>query len=130
MEKGQGSTEYLLILVIALIVAAIAIIFIHRAGLKKPMSILAAYDTNDNSIDINVQSGSIPSNDWKWRILNPDGSENEGWTDATVDLDPMHSPIELKKLGTNPIEGPYRVQVYHKPTKSIYVDMEVTVSSK
>jgi hypothetical protein len=128
MERGQGTTEYLLILAIALIIAAIAIFYIYASSPRKPLvTMYAAYDIHDGSIDIVVQSGTILSKDWKWRILNPDGSENEGWTDATVDLDPRHSPIELKELGTSPIVGTYTVQVYYEPTKSIYTDMRVSV---
>jgi hypothetical protein len=131
MKRGQGATEYLLILAIALVIATIAIVYIHVSSPRKPLvTMYAVYDADDGSIDVVVQSGSILSEDWKWRILNPDGSENAGWTDATVDLDPTHSPIELKELGTSPIGGLYTVQVYYEPTKSIYTDMKVRVISK
>ena len=128
-RKGQGSTEYLLILAIVLIIAAIAVIYMSTTGGRKQvMTMTAVFDTTDNSIDIKITAGTLPRIDYQYRIIDPNGNVNQDWTDGTTDLDPKNSPVELIKLGESPTKGNWTVKIYHKPSKSTYEDLIVNVS--
>lgn len=127
-KSAQGSTEYLIILATVLIVAGIAVLYVSSAGGHKPtVSMNAMFDDSDNSIKLYILQGLLPASEWKWRLLNPNGSENQGWTNATVDIDPRNSPITLTYL-SNPVPGTYTVQVYHIPSESVYADIPTVVS--
>jgi len=127
-KTGQGSTEYLVILATVLIVTGLAVFYISSAGGHKPtISMNAIFDDSDNSVKLYILQGLLPASEWKWRFLNPNGSENQGWTNATVDIDPRNSPITLMTL-SNPVSGTYTIQIYHIPSESIYADIPVIVS--
>lgn len=120
MKKGQGTTEYLLILAIVLVIVAVVIVHVMAGGGGKPaVAMSALYDSTDNAIELIVTSGIVPKADWQYRIL-VDSTVDTDWTDGAVDIDPRNSPITLK---SSPSSGNYTVQIYHGPSKSSWPDM-------
>jgi hypothetical protein len=104
---------------------------------KPPITMAAIFDTDDDSVDIKVVTGSITQADWWWRILSADGvnyiatdggeTTSDVWNSAPSDLDPAYSPIELVDLAAGYDTGNYTVQIYHVPSGSRYEDMPVIV---
>ena len=126
-RKGQGATEYLLMLAAVLVIVAIAVYYIATAGAAKPAMTMSATITTDNKVQMLITSGALTAADYQWRILKPDGTVDTAWTDGTVDLAPKNSPVTLTTL-TTPTTGNWKVQIYHKPSKSTYPDFPFTVS--
>lgn len=75
----------------------------------------------DNTIRINVVSGSISAGDWEYSVSSAEGSYS--WTTGTEELDSPHVT-----LGTF-TQGTYYVSLRHKPSGHIYfADQEVTIT--
>jgi len=138
-KKGQGATEYLLMLAAVLVIVAIAVYYISTAGAGKPAVTMAAvFDTSDNSIDLQITSGSVPQSDWQFRIISSDGENyinssgaettDDSWISGTGDIDPTNSPLELVDLAAGHDTGNYTVQIYHVASGSRYSDMTVNVT--
>ena len=128
MEKAQGATEYLLILIAVLIVTGIAISYLSRTGTTKPMiSMRGEYDPTDHSLDVYTISGRIPVGEWKWRIINPRGEVYRDWTNGSSDLEPERSPVELVEI-EDVMPGVWTIDILHIPTNTKYPSLNVVVS--
>ncbi|KUO39975.1 MAG: hypothetical protein AVW05_03940 [Hadesarchaea archaeon DG-33] len=120
-KKGQGATEYLLMLAAVLVIVAIAVYYVTSTG-GYPAVAVTAVKYGDDTIRINVETGSIPSGDWQYIVSTTQGSDN--WTDG---------PSELKSpyvsLGTYATAGNYYVSLRHKPSGHIYFsETKITIS--
>ncbi len=119
-KKGQGATEYLLMLAAVLVIVAIAVYYVTSTG-GYPAVAVTAVKYGDNTIRFNVETGSIPAGDWQYSVTNTSGSYD--WTDSTAEL---KAPNIV--LGTYP-PGTYYVSLKHKPSGHIYfADTKITVS--
>jgi len=119
-EKGQGATEYLLMLAAVLVIVAIAVYYVTTAGAGYP-AIAATSAKVDNAIRINVTTGSIPTGEWAHSVSPTEGSYT--WTTGTSELT---SPYVT--LGTY-ASGTYYVSLKHVDSAHFYFnDQPQTVS--
>lgn len=119
-KKGQGATEYLLMLAAVLVIVAIAVYYVTTTG-GYPAVAVAPVDY-DSSIRINVETGSIPAGDWQYSVSTTEGSYS--WTDGIEKLDAPYVTI-----ATNQDTGTYYVSLRHKPSGHIYfADRTVTIT--
>jgi len=119
-KKGQGATEYLLMLAAVLVIVAIAVYYVTSTG-GYPAVAATAVKYGDDTIRINVETGSIPAGDWAYIVSNTQGSTN--WVDGTVEL-----KAPYVSLGTQTPDN-YYVSLKHKPSGHIYFsDTKITIS--
>jgi len=117
--KAQGATEYLLMLAAVLVIVAVAVYYVTRAGGYPVVSATAA--KSDNELRINVETGTIAAGDWQYSVSTTSGTYS--WTDGTSEL---KSPYF--SLGQKPAEN-YYVSLKHKPSGHIYfADTKITIS--
>ncbi|MFB0500803.1 MAG: class III signal peptide-containing protein [Candidatus Hadarchaeaceae archaeon] len=118
-KKGQGATEYLLMLAAVLVIVAIAVYYVTSTG-GYPAVAATAVKYGDDTIRINVETGSIPSGDWQYIVSTTQGSDN--WTDGTVEL--KAPSVSLGTYAT----GNHYVSLRHKPSGHIYFsDRTITI---
>jgi len=121
--KGQGATEYLLMLAAVLVIVAVAIYYVTRAG-GYPAISMNAEALGDNSIKITVLSGSIASGEWAYSVSATSGSYT--WVTGTEALDAPSVTI-----ATNKAAGTWYVNVKHISSGHMYftTDQAVTLPS-
>ena len=120
-KKGQGATEYLLMLAAVLVIVAIAVYYVTSTG-GYPAVAATAVKYGDNTIRINVETGSIPAGDWQYSVSTTSGSYD--WTDGTVEL---KAPYVALGTGTYPTDN-YYVSLKHKESGHIYFsDRTITI---
>jgi len=120
-EKGQGATEYLLMLAAVLVIVAIAVYYVTTAGAGYPAISATSAKYGDNTIRINVSTGSIPANEWAYSVSSTEGTYD--WTTGTSEL---ASPYVT--LGTY-ASGSYYVSLKHVDSGHLYFyDQPQTVS--
>jgi len=119
-KKGQGATEYLLMLAAVLVIVAIAVYYVTSTG-GYPAVAVTAVKYGDNTIRINVETGSIPDGDWQYSVSATSGSYT--WTDGTEELNAAY--VSLGTYAT----GNHYVSLRHKPSGHIYFsDTKITIS--
>lgn len=118
--KGQGATEYLLMLAAVLVIVAVAIYYVTRAGGYPAVSMNAANE-GDDGIALLVLSGSIAANEWAYSASTTEGSYT--WTTGTEALD---APKVIIK--DNLADGTYYVNVKHLDSGHIYFASDQAVS--
>ncbi len=120
-KKGQGATEYLLMLAAVLVIVAIAVYYV-TSTVGFPAVAATAVKYGDNTIRINVETGSIPSGDWQYSVSSTSGDYN--WEDGTGEL---KAPNVV--LGTTRSADNYYVSLKHTPSGHIYFsDTKMTIS--
>ncbi len=118
-KKGQGATEYLLMLAAVLVIVAIAVYYVTTTGGYPAVG--AAPVDYDSSIRINVTTGSIPTGDWQYSVSTSEGSYV--WVDGAVKLDAPYVEIDNSASADT-----YYVSLKHKPSGHIYFsDRTVTI---
>ena len=110
---AQGTTEYLLILAVILVIAAVAIFYATRAAGYPAVS--AVLDVHDNNLVIKVETGEIPAGDWAVTLdSSPAGAAlNSGYNNVK-----LAAPRVI--LITNAPSGTYEVTLKHVPSGHIY----------
>ncbi|MFQ6129282.1 MAG: class III signal peptide-containing protein [Candidatus Hadarchaeaceae archaeon] len=120
-EKGQGATEYLLMLAAVLVIVAIAVYYVTTAGAGYPAISAISAKHGDNEIRINVSTGSIPANEWAYSISSTEGSYS--WTTGTVELKAPYVSLGEQSSGT------YYVSLKHVDSGHLYFyDQTITIS--
>jgi len=120
-EKGQGATEYLLMLAAVLVIVAIAVYYVTTAGAGYPAISATSAKYGDNTIRINVSTGSIPANEWAYSISSTEGSYS--WTTGTVELKSPYVSLGSKASGT------WFVSLKHVDSGHLYFyDQTITTS--
>ena len=118
-KKGQGATEYLLMLAAVLVIVAIAVYYVTTTGGYPAVG--AAPVDSDSTIRINVTTGSIPTGDWQYSVRTSEA--DYVWTEGTVKLDAPYVVIDNSVSA-----GTYYVGLKHKPSGHIYfADRTVTI---
>jgi len=118
-KKGQGATEYLLMLAAVLVIVAIAVYYVTSTGGYPAVAVTAV--KSGDTIRINVDTGSIPLGDWQYIVSTTQGSDN--WTDGTVELKAPY--VVLDNACTT---GNYYVSLKHTPSGHIYFsDRTITI---
>jgi len=117
--KGQGATEYLLMLAAVLVIVAVAIYYVTRAGGYPAVAMNAAND-GDNGIKISVLSGSIAAGEWAYSVSATEGSYS--WTTGTEALDAPSVSIGTYAAGT------WFVNVKHLDSGHMYFSSDQTVT--
>lgn len=122
--KGQGSTEYLMILATVLVVAAAVVYFVTSTGRYPAASVTAMSPPGENTIRINVETGSIAAGDWQWSIRDNQNRyydksadswiSSEVWNNGGEKLESAH--VELGEFSS----GVYYVSLKHKPSGHLY----------
>ena len=120
-KKGQGATEYLLMLAAVLVIVAIAVYYVTTAGAGYPAISATQAKSGDNEIRINVTTGSIPTGEWAYSVSTTEGTYD--WTTGDVEL---ASPYVI--LGTYAAET-YYVSLKHIDSAHFYFnDRTITIS--
>lgn len=121
-KRGQGATEYLLMLAAVLVIVAVAIYYVTRAGGYPVVSMNA--EAVGDTIRLDVLSGSIAAGQWQWSVSTT--ANDYTWYDGTVALAAPSVALENSLAPNN-----YYVNVKHKTTGHIYFssDQVLTVAS-
>ena len=121
-EKGQGATEYLLMLAAVLVIVAIAVYYVTTAGAGYPAISATAVKYGDNTIRIDVSTGSIPANEWAYSVSSTEGSPYD-WTTGDVELASPYVILDTYASGT------YYVSLKHIDSGHFYFsDRTITIS--
>jgi hypothetical protein len=117
--KGQGATEYLLMLAAVLVIVAVAVYYVTRAGGYPAVSMNA--EVSDNNVKITVLSGSIATGEWQFSVQSTEDSHS--WEDGTEVLDAPSVVLGSYAAGT------WYVNIKHIDSGHIYftTDQAVTV---
>jgi hypothetical protein len=121
-ERGQGATEYLLMLAAVLVIVAVAIYYVTRAGGYPVVSMNA--EAVGDTIRLDVLSGSIAAGQWQWSVST--SANTYDWQNTT---EALAAPSVALENGLAP--NNYYVNVKHKTTGHIYFssDQVLTVTS-
>jgi uncharacterized protein (UPF0333 family) len=118
-ERGQGATEYLLMLAAVLVIVAIAVYYITAVGGPPPLHAVATLTDNDDvGIDITLAGPRIPKVDWEYAVITTTGTPTT-WSAGTKAIGDV---VETVTLAANQSTGTYYVWVRHKPTGYIWID--------
>jgi len=118
--KGQGATEYLLMLAAVLVIVAVAVYYVTRAG-GYPAVSMNAQASGDNEIIITVLSGSIASGEWAYSVSATSGSYT--WVTGTEALDAPSVTI-----ASDLAAGTWYVNVKHIASGHIYFTTDQVVT--
>jgi len=123
-KRGQGATEYLLMLAAVLVIVAVAIYYVTRAGGYPAISMNAT--SPDNHVRISVLSGSIAAGQWAYYVGTTPSDSTSIWTNGTMALSAPSVDLGTYTIGTTEY-----VNVKHISTGHIYFasDQVVTVGS-
>ena len=102
-KRGQGATEYLLMLAAVLVIVAVAIYYITRAAPTALITGTASLGTNN--VTFNPGSATtpspIPAADWRYVVLNENKAQKypaTGWGPG-VDVLRIGTPITMTAEG-------------------------------
>jgi len=119
-EKGQGTTDYLLMLAAVLVIVAIAVYYVTSIG-GFPAVSATAVKSGDNTIRIEVETGSIPAGDWQYSVSSTLGEYS--WEDGAKELEALGVNLDTYPAGT------HYVSLKHKPSGHVYfADTKITIS--
>jgi len=117
-KRGQGATEYLLMLAAVLVIVAVAVFYIMRAGPTATITGSATIKSGDNTVVVFTPTSmvgtpkTVPAADWAWKVYR--GAELLGEGTPTVDL-AKNVSVELD-CGTNEVAIGDVVKLWYKGT--------------
>jgi len=119
--RGQGATEYLLILAAVLVVVAVAVYYVTRAGAVAPNLTIMAYKS-DNDLKVKGTGGTdtVPAGKWDYQVYLATATAPAP-TVGTFDL----TPTTDTTLTTITASGTYKVRIRHIPSGKYLFDGEV-----
>jgi len=120
-KKGQGATEYLLMLAAVLVIVAIAVYYVTTAGAGFPALTVTSAKSGDNEIRLNVTTGSIPTGEWAYSVSPTEGSYS--WTNGTEILDAPYVSLGTYAAGT------YYVSLKHVDSGHFYFNDQTIATS-
>jgi uncharacterized protein (UPF0333 family) len=84
-KKGQGATEYLLMLAAVLVIVAIAVYYVTSAGAGPTLSFTA--ENKADNVVITFKSGTTPyTPDWEWAIKSGSTGLIGSYTSNSTDI--------------------------------------------
>lgn len=111
-----------MILSVVLIIVALVVSYISRGPSFPTISAKAGVDSTKDNIVIEVYSGSIPANEWEYRLTQSQGTGD--WVIGGVALE--MSSVNLENKATTP--GTWYVSLRHRASGHEYFsDQSVTV---
>ena len=117
--KGQGATEYLLMLAAVLIIVAVAIYYVTRAGGYPVVAVTAA--NSENMVRLNVETGEIAAGEWQYCVKNTSGTPYS-WVDGPQALKAPWVDLGPYAAGT------WYISLRHKGSGHIYfADRAITI---
>jgi hypothetical protein len=124
-NRGQGATEYLLILAAVLVVVAVAVYYVTRAGAAAPNLTLMPYARGENIYvrATTTSTDTVKAGDWEY-VVYLQGEPAPAATTGTFDLTPNTDTL----LTSVTQSGTYVVRIRHKPSGKFLVDTTVSVS--
>ena len=126
--KAQGATEYLLMLAAVLVIVAVAVYYVTRAGGYPAVSVTAQTDaaTQDNIQLVVSTGGPIAAGDWQYCITATKGTHTT-WVTPTYAL--AQGTINLENAVAAGHTGTQYVSIKHVPSGHLYLDdVSVTVA--
>jgi hypothetical protein len=117
-EKGQGATEYLLMLAAVLVIVAIAVYYITMAPVPSLAAVPKLVDNDDIGIEITVAGPRIAAVDWEYAVVTTTGTP-ASWNAGTQAIGDVTGDVTL--VSDQP-SGTYYVWLRHKPTGHIWID--------
>lgn len=124
-EKGQGATEYLLMLAAVLVIVAIAVYYVTSTGGYPAVSATFKLDDSSDNIQMIVYSGTMAAGEWQYSISTTEGSYS--WTDGpALDVGTVNLENTLADRGA----GTYYCNFRHKASGHMYLtdDKMLTVA--
>ncbi len=121
-RKGQGATEYLLMLAAVLVIVAVAVYYVTR---PRAPTFSGSLSVTAGTLRLTPASGSgtILMADWEFKAWMGETAPAD-WTAGTDNL----KPGEPVNLGVTASSGQYwHVLVRHKPTATVYPEIAQTV---
>ncbi len=139
-RKGQGATEYLVILAAVLVVAGSGIFYITQVGNYPPLGVVAHVDQDTGSVWLYQTKGEAPAGDWEVEldidstaedVTQPDYMDGGTFTKGSsvtatgnVKLD-NNLKIAIIDNNTSPVD--VNVILRHIESDHIYLNDTVTV---
>jgi len=116
--KAQGATEYLLMLAAVLVIVAVAVYYVTRAGGYPAVALTAQTDTatSDNIQLVVSTGGPVAAGDWQYRLTQTKGTGT--WETPAVALTQGTVNLENKAASA----GTWYVSVKHVPSGHLYLD--------
>jgi hypothetical protein len=113
-----------------LVIVAIAVYYITATPVLPAMTMHAALENDGENIEMRMRitSGELVADDYKFKIIDPNGTVVQDWTDGATDLTPANDPVTLRDLGPTPTEGTWTVKIIYKPTDTAYKDFTASIS--
>ncbi|TES83987.1 MAG: class III signal peptide-containing protein [Hadesarchaea archaeon] len=123
-KKGQGATEYLLMLAAVLVIVAIAVYYVTAGGAAKPnIQLTAVVDGTSIKLVATGGTDTCPANDWKYAVYLENASPT--WDDGTATLSSTTDMVLKSNLAAGTT---YKVRVQHIPTGQYFVDTTKTIA--
>lgn len=85
LKRGQGATEYLLMLAAVLIIVAIAVYYVTSSGGGPVLSYTAENASDNVIVTFGTGTASVTS-DWEWCIVS--GGTAGSWNTSSTDIGP------------------------------------------
>jgi hypothetical protein len=131
-KRGQGATEYLLMLAAVLVIVAIAVYYITATPVLPAMTMHAELENDGTNIEVKmvITAGELVADDYKYKIINPKGETETDWTDGTTDLTPLNSPVLLDEypIEVDNHEGTWTIKILYEPANTAYKDFTPYIS--
>lgn len=115
--KGQGATEYLLILAAVLVVVAVAVYYVTRATPGAMITGTATISSTDNTVLIFTPAATltpspIPASDWSWAVYR--GATSLGTGSGVGELRPG-IPVSID-IGDTALASGDKLKITYKGT--------------
>jgi hypothetical protein len=132
LKRGQGATEYLLMLAAVLVIVAIAVYYITATPVLPAMTMHAELENDGTNVEVKmvITAGELVADDYKFKIINPKGEVETDWTDGTTDLTPLNSPVLLDEytIEVDNHEGTWTIKILYEPAGTAYKDFTPYIS--
>jgi hypothetical protein len=128
-KKGQGATEYLLMLAAVLVIVAIAIYYVTSTGGYPAVAVTASALADGDIVGLTVTTGSIPAGDWAYVVdQNPTADDANAWRTTTMDGSVALAPPTVRLENT--AAGTWYVSLKHLPSGHIYFSNQAVTITK
>jgi hypothetical protein len=128
-KKGQGATEYLLMLAAVLVIVAIAIYYVTSTGGYPAVTVTAAPLADGDIVGLTVTTGSIPAGDWAYVVdQNATADDANAWKTTTMDGSVALTAPTVRLENT--AAGKWYVSLKHLPSGHIYFSNQAVTITK